>query len=71
MTSIYRCAYSVVGWLGPESSHSKVAFSTLDQIGSQTVFRVIRIFHGFLQMLPGLIGTASRIIGEGEQSGLS
>jgi hypothetical protein len=37
MTSIYKCASSVVAWLGPESSDSKLALTTLDQIGSQTV----------------------------------
>ena len=37
MASIYRCAHSVVAWIGPESSDSKVALLTLDQIGSQTV----------------------------------
>jgi Heterokaryon incompatibility protein (HET) len=36
MTSIYRCAYSVIAWLGPKSLESKVALSALDQIGSQT-----------------------------------
>jgi len=37
MTSIYKYACSVVAWLGPESSDSKVALAALDRIGSQTV----------------------------------
>jgi hypothetical protein len=37
MTSIYRCATSVIAWIGPESPDSKTALSALDEIGSQTV----------------------------------
>jgi Heterokaryon incompatibility protein (HET) len=37
MTSIYKFAYSVVVWLGPESPDSKLAFTTLREIAAQTL----------------------------------
>jgi Heterokaryon incompatibility protein (HET) len=35
MASIYKMAYRVIAWLGPESADSKLALSTIAKLGSQ------------------------------------